>query len=138
VSLSSLVPLPHHFYVLILSHISTIHQMVNTRNQHASANNKNNAPNTPPPPTLEQLLLMQAQMLQTMQQTMANMHQGQGHQQAPQPHPHASLARIRGPSHQHFHTLLIQWMPMSGLKPLKRIYESCNAITERWLLTFLM
>jgi hypothetical protein len=28
---------------------------------------------------------MQAQMLRTMQQTMANMHQGQGHQQTPQP-----------------------------------------------------
>jgi hypothetical protein len=51
--------------------------MVNTRNQHTNANNKNNPP---PPPTLEQVLLMQAQMLQTMQQTMANMHQGQGNQ----------------------------------------------------------
>jgi hypothetical protein len=39
------------------------------------------------PPTLEQVLLMQAQMLQTMQQMMANMHQGQGHQQTLQPHP---------------------------------------------------
>jgi hypothetical protein len=28
---------------------------------------------------------MKVQMLQTMQQTMANMHQGQGHQQALQP-----------------------------------------------------
>jgi hypothetical protein len=27
----------------------------------------------PPPPTLEQVLIMQAQMLQTMQETMANM-----------------------------------------------------------------
>jgi hypothetical protein len=62
--------------------------MVNTRNHHANTNNENNPP---PPPTLEQVLLMQAQMLQTMQQTMANMHQGQGHQQALQLHPHDKL-----------------------------------------------
>jgi hypothetical protein len=49
--------------------------MVNTRNNHA-----NNENNPPPPLTLEQVMLMQAQMLQTMQQTMANRHQGQGHQ----------------------------------------------------------
>jgi hypothetical protein len=30
-------------------------------------------------------LIMQAQMLQTMQQTMASMQQAQGHQPAPQP-----------------------------------------------------
>jgi hypothetical protein len=59
--------------------------MVNTRNQHPSTNNENNAANSPAPLTLEQVLLMQAQMLQTMQQMMA-MHQGQGHQHAPQPH----------------------------------------------------
>jgi type II secretory pathway component PulL len=55
--------------------------MVNTRSQHANGINENNAANPPPPLTLEQVLLMQAQMLQTMQQMMANMHQGQGHQQ---------------------------------------------------------
>jgi hypothetical protein len=36
-------------------------------------NNNNNNANPPPPPTLEQVLIMQAQMLQTMQQTMTNM-----------------------------------------------------------------
>jgi hypothetical protein len=75
--------------------------MVNTRNQHASANNENNPP---PPSTLEQVLLMQAQMLQTMQQTMANMHQGQGHQQALQPHPHDKLGefqRTKPPTFSH-------------------------------------
>jgi hypothetical protein len=51
--------------------------MVNTRNNLANGNNENNLP---PLLTLVQVLLMQAQMLQTMQQTMANMHQGQGHQ----------------------------------------------------------
>jgi hypothetical protein len=65
--------------------------MVNTRNNHVNANNEGNPP---PPATLEQVLLMQAQMLQNMQQTMANMHQGQGHQQAPQPHPHDKLGEF--------------------------------------------
>jgi hypothetical protein len=45
--------------------------MANTRN--CGANNNNNNANPPPPPTHEQVLIMQAQMLQTMQQTMANM-----------------------------------------------------------------
>jgi hypothetical protein len=47
--------------------------MANTHNRGANENNNNNANNPPPPPTLEQVLIMQAQMLQTMQQTMANM-----------------------------------------------------------------
>jgi hypothetical protein len=56
--------------------------MANTRNRGANENNNNNNNNNanpPPPPTLEQVLIMQAQMLQTMQQTMANMQQAQGH-----------------------------------------------------------
>jgi hypothetical protein len=47
--------------------------MANTHNRGANENNNNNNVNSPPPPTLEQILIMQAQMLQTMQQTMANM-----------------------------------------------------------------
>jgi hypothetical protein len=55
--------------------------MANTRNRgdNNENNNNNNANNPSPPPTLEQVLIMQAQMLQTMQQTMANMQQAQGH-----------------------------------------------------------
>jgi hypothetical protein len=43
--------------------------MANTRNCGANENNSNNNNNAnpPPPPTLEQVLIMQAQMLQTMQ-----------------------------------------------------------------------
>jgi hypothetical protein len=41
--------------------------MANTRNRGANENNNNNNANPPPPPTLEQALIMQAQMLQTMQ-----------------------------------------------------------------------
>jgi hypothetical protein len=62
--------------------------MANThnRNNNANENNVNSAANNlPPPPTLENVLIMQAQMLQTMQQTMANMQQAQGHQPTPEP-----------------------------------------------------
>jgi hypothetical protein len=55
--------------------------MANTHNRVANENN-NNA-NPLPPPTLEQVLIMQAQMLQTMQQTMAHMQQVTQYQPAP-------------------------------------------------------
>jgi hypothetical protein len=59
--------------------ISSILQMINTRNRNANADNNvaenNNAAN--PPPTLEQVLMMQAQILQIMQQTMINMQNAQ-------------------------------------------------------------
>jgi hypothetical protein len=58
--------------------------MVNTRNRNVNAENNNAVDNSAennnaanPPPTLEQVLLMQAQMLQTMQQTMVNMQNAQ-------------------------------------------------------------
>jgi hypothetical protein len=41
--------------------------MANTHNCATQENNDNNNANLPPPPTLEQALIMQAQMLQTMQ-----------------------------------------------------------------------
>jgi hypothetical protein len=55
-------------------------QMANTRNRNNNNNGNNNGENNqdvnpppPPPPTLEQVLIMQAQLLQTMQQTLVNM-----------------------------------------------------------------
>jgi hypothetical protein len=67
--------------------------MANTRNCGANVNN-NNANNPPPPPTLEEVLIMQDQMLHTMQQTMTNMQQAQGHQLAPQPQQRDKLAEF--------------------------------------------
>jgi hypothetical protein len=67
--------------------------MANTPNR--TANENNNAANLPPPPTLEQVLIMQAQMLQTMQQTMANMQQAQGHQPSPQPQQRDKLGEFQ-------------------------------------------
>jgi hypothetical protein len=59
--------------------------MVNTRNCNVNAanNNAENKNTANPPPTLEQVLMMQAQMLQTMHQTMVNMQNAQP--QAPPP-----------------------------------------------------
>jgi hypothetical protein len=70
--------------------------MANTHNRGANENNNNNNnANPPPPPSLEQVLIMQAQMLQTKQQTMANMQQAQGHQPAPQPQPRDKLGEFQ-------------------------------------------
>jgi hypothetical protein len=56
--------------------------MVNTRNRVTANNAENNGesnnqeanPLPPPPFTLEKVLAMQAQMLQTMQQALVNLH----------------------------------------------------------------
>jgi hypothetical protein len=66
--------------------------MANTRIH--NANNDNSQDNPPPPPTLEQVLIMQAQMLRTMQQTMVNMQTVHGHQPAPQPKPRDKLSEF--------------------------------------------
>jgi hypothetical protein len=66
--------------------------MANTRNHNNNNNGeKNQNVNSPPPapPTLEQVLVMQGQMLQTMQQTMINMQAAQS--QAPPPPPRDRL-----------------------------------------------
>jgi hypothetical protein len=83
-------PLPLLSFSWVFFILSTlILQMANTRNRNNNngdnngENNQNVNPPPPPPPTLEQVLVMQAQMLQTMQQTMVNMQAAQP--QAPPP-----------------------------------------------------
>jgi hypothetical protein len=83
--------------------------MDNTRNRNNNHNGDNNGENNqnvnlppPPPPTLEQVLTMQAQMLQTMQQTMVNMQAAQP--QASQPPPRDKLGdfqRTKPPTFSH-------------------------------------
>jgi hypothetical protein len=72
-------PLLSFFWEFFISS-TLILQMANTSNRNANANAENNGENNndanppwPPPPTLEQVLAMQAQMLQTM----VNMHNAQ-------------------------------------------------------------
>jgi hypothetical protein len=79
--------------------------MVNIRNHNANAKNNdagnNNAAN--PPLTLEQVLMMQAQILQTMQQTMVKMQNAQP--QAPPPPSRDKLGdfqRTKPPTFSHF------------------------------------
>jgi hypothetical protein len=70
----SFSPLPPLFWVFFNSSILIL-EMVNTRNRVAANNAKNNGesnhqeanPPPPPPLTLEQVLAMRAQILQTMQ-----------------------------------------------------------------------
>jgi hypothetical protein len=105
--------------------------MANTRNRGANENNNNNNANPPPPPTLEQILIMQAQILQTMQQTMANMQQAQGHQPAPQPQQCDKLGefqRTKPPTISH------SVEPMDADDWLRQLRRSCkwfSAITGR-------
>jgi hypothetical protein len=74
--------------------------MANTRNHNINTEDNNNVAN--PPPTLEQVLMMQAQMLQTMQQTMVNMQNAQP--QAPPRPPRDRLGdfqRSKSPTFSH-------------------------------------
>jgi hypothetical protein len=68
--------------------------MANTCNYISNENNNNNNAIPPPPPTLELVLIMQAHMLQTMQQTMANMQQAPQYQPVPQQQPRDKLAEF--------------------------------------------
>jgi hypothetical protein len=69
--------------------------MANTRNRNDNNGeiNQDVSPPPPPPPTREQVLTMQAQMLQTMQQTLVNMQAAQP--QAPPPQPSDRLGEFQ-------------------------------------------
>jgi hypothetical protein len=57
----------------------------NNNRDNNGENNQNVNPPPPPPPTLEQVLAMQAKMLQIMQQTMLNMQDAQPQALPPPP-----------------------------------------------------
>jgi hypothetical protein len=85
-----------------------IHQMANTWNcnnnnrDNNGENNQNVNPLPPPPPTLEQVLDMQAQMLQTMQQTMFNRQATQPQASPPPPRDRLrDFQRIKLPTFSH-------------------------------------
>jgi hypothetical protein len=96
----------HHYFsspppILL---ISPILQMVNTRNRNVNAENNNaennNAVN--PPPTIEKVLMMQAQMLQIMQQTMVNMQNAQPQEPLPPPRDRlGDFQRTKTPTFSH-------------------------------------
>jgi hypothetical protein len=87
------IPLPLLSFSWVFFISSTLTpQMANTRNCKNNNNGDNNGENNqnvnplpPHPPTLEQVLVMQAQMLQTMQQTMVNMQAAQPQVSPPPP-----------------------------------------------------
>jgi hypothetical protein len=65
--------------MLILQMANTRNHVTNNNTESSEENNNNNDANPPPPllPTLEQVLAMQAQMLQTMQYTVVNIQAAQ-------------------------------------------------------------
>jgi hypothetical protein len=68
------VPLLSFSWVFFVSSTLVL-QMANTRNRNNNNGGNNPDVNPPPPPspTPEQVLIMQAQLLQTIQQTLVNM-----------------------------------------------------------------
>jgi hypothetical protein len=77
------LPLLSSSWIFFISSMLIL-QMANTRNCNSNNNGDNNGGNNqnlnllpPPPLTHEQVLVIQAQMLQTIQQTMVNMQAAQ-------------------------------------------------------------
>jgi hypothetical protein len=105
----------------------------NSNNNHAEANNGENNQNVNPPPppqtTLEQVLAMQAQMLQTMQQTMVNMQAARP--QAPLPLPRDRLGnfqRTKPPTFSH----VVEPMDADDyLKSVEKKLLRCSVTTVR-------
>jgi hypothetical protein len=61
---------------MLILHMANTRNCVTANNTENNGKNYNQDANLPPPPlpTLQKVLAMQAQMLQTMQQTMVNLH----------------------------------------------------------------
>jgi hypothetical protein len=104
--------------------------MANTRNRNNNNNGNNNGENNqdvnpppPPLPTLEQVLIMQAQMLQTMQQTLVNMQAAQP--QAPPPPPRDRLGEFQ---HTKLPTFSQAMEPMDADDWLKSVEKKLQVV----------
>jgi hypothetical protein len=110
--------------------------MANTTNRNNNNNGNNNRENNqdvnpppPPPPTPEQVLIMQTQLLQTMQQFLVNMQAAQP--QAPPPLPRDRLGEFQ---HTKPPTFSQAMEPMDADDWLKSVEKKCkwfNATTMR-------
>jgi hypothetical protein len=110
--------------------------MANTTNRNNNNNGNNNRENNqdvnpppPPPPTPEQVLIMQTQMLQTMQQFLVNMQAAQP--QAPPPLPRDRLGEFQ---HTKPPTFSQAMEPMDADDWLESVEKKCkwfNATTMR-------
>jgi hypothetical protein len=131
------IPLPLLSFSWVFFISSTlILQMANTWNHNNNNNGNNNGENNqnvnpppPPPPTLEQVLIMQAQMLQIRQQTMVNMQTAQP--QALPPPPRDRLGDFQCTKPPTFSQPWSQWMLMIGSSPWRRSCRWFSATTMR-------
>jgi hypothetical protein len=129
------LPLLSFSWVFFISYTLVL-QMAKIRNHNNNHNGDNNGENNqnvnpppPPPPTLEQVLGMQAQMLQTMQQTMVNMQAAQP--QAPPLLPRDRLQIFSALSRLLFLMLWSRCMLMIDSSLLRRSCRWCSAATMK-------
>jgi hypothetical protein len=103
--------------------VNTSNHNVNTENNNAANNNAENNNTANPPPTLEQVFMMQAQMLQTMQKTMVNMQNAQ-----PQASPPPPRDRLGDFQHTKPHTFSHSVEPMDTDDWLKTIERKLQVV----------
>jgi hypothetical protein len=108
--------------------------MVSTRNRNnnnvednSGGNNQNVNPPPPPPATLEQVLAMQAQMLQTMQQTLVNMQAVQPQASPPQPRDMLGVfQRTKPPTFSHAMEVMDADDWLKSIEKKLQVVQCCN------------
>jgi hypothetical protein len=129
------LPLVLLFWVFFILSMLIL-QMANTRNRNNNNTEANNGednqnvnPPPPAPPTLEQVLAKQAQMLQTMQQTLVSIRAAQP--QSPPSPSKDSLKIFSAVSRLPFLMLWSRWMLMIHSSLLRRSCKWYSATTVR-------